>query len=198
MKNRLLQFTFLLALLLFTACGSRVPFIEKQVSEDLALVYIYVSNDMGTNDSIVDSPFTIRINNKNIDNKIRMNEYLSFYMKANKTEVTIVRDSIEKQALEIDLDAGNTYYLRVDSNLDSNRFLFTQIDSKIASQEIKKTGLAGSKAVDENNIITEVVDSMQNNNLSKSDEIKKAYKLKVDGLITQKEYQKLKTEILSK
>ena len=198
MQKISLQLTLFVALLFFSACGSRVPFVEKQISDDLALVYIYVSNDIGTTDTIIDSPFTIRINNKDIKTKIKMNEYLPFYMKTNRTNISVVRDLIEKESLELKLNAGEVYYLRVDTNLDSNSFSFTQIDSKIASKEIQKTGLAGSTAVEEDGIVTEVVDSSQTSSVSKSDEITKAYKLKVDGILTEKEYQKLKTEILAR
>ena len=127
-----------------------------------------------------------------------MNEYLPFYMKTNKTNISVVRASIEKESLDLKLNAGEIYYLRVDTNLDFNRFEFTQIENKIASKEIQKTGLAGSVAVEENEIVTEVIDSSQTQGSSKSDEIKKAYKLKVDGILTQEEYQELKTEILAK
>jgi len=200
MKKKLLNLTLLVTLLLLTACGSRIPFIEKQISDDLALVYIYVSDDTGTEETISDSPFTIRINNKNTKTKIKMNEYLPFYMKTNKTKISIVRASIEEESLELNLNAGKIYYLRVDTNLDFNRFSLTQIDNKIASKEIQKTGLAGSFAVEEDKIVTEVVDSIDNNskNISKTDEIKKAYKLMIDGILTQKEYSKLKAEILAR
>ena len=200
MKTTLKILTILFITLFIGGCGTRIPFTEKTISKENALVYIYVSNDLGTNESISDSYYKIKINSKNLKQKIRMNEYMAFEMKPNNTTISVIRAAIEEKTIVLDLKSGNIYYIRLDTNLDNDAFSLTQIDSKIASKEIQKTGLAGSIAVDENEIISEVVDSEKNKikNLSKSDEIKKAYKLKTDGILSEKEYSKLKAEILAK
>lgn len=200
MKNIFYKSIVLMIMILFTACGSRIPFVAKELPKNNALVYIYVSDDIGSGDTTTDSLYAIRINSKNIKQKIKMNEYLVFEMKPKNTSISVVRNSIEEHKLELNLKASNIYYLRVDTNLDNDAFSFTQIDNRIASKEIAKTGLAGSTAVEEDTIITEVINNSLSNTkkLSKPDEIRAAYKLKVDGLITELEYKKLKTEILSK
>ncbi len=198
MKNISYKLTILVIIVFFTACTTRVPFIEKEISKANALVYIYVSDDIGTDETITNSLFTIRINSKNIQQKIRMNEYLAFEIKPNNSYISIVRAAIEEKKIELNLEAGKIYYLRVDTNLDNDAFAFSQIDNLIASKEIKKTGLAGSVAIDENSILTEIIEDKEPQNNSKIDEIEKAYKLKEKGIISLVEFEKLKAEILAK
>jgi len=200
MKTTLKILTILFITLFIDGCGTRTPFTEKTISKENALVYIYVSDDIGENESISDSYYKIQINSKNLKQKIRMNEYLAFEMKPNNIKISVTRAAIEEKTITLDLKSGNIYYIRLDTNLDNDAFTLTQIDPKIASKEIQKTGLAGSVAINKNEIITEIIDSGKNetNNLSKSDEIKKAYKLKTDGILSEKEYSKLKAEILAK
>lgn len=204
MKNGLFKLILVSMVLLFTACGSKVPFIEKEVSKENALVYIYVSKDIGDQEFTTDSSYKIRINEKSYKQQVKMGEYLPFEMKVNKTKFSIVRAALEEKVLSLNLKASQTYYLRVNTNLEDNEFSFTKISNDVGSKEIMKMGLAGSTAVDIDSIITEMVGSVVKNEekvlptKSKIDEINDAHKLKQDGLITEDEYKKLKTDILAK
>ena len=206
MKNTLLISLILAITILFTACGTRVPFVQKEIAQKNAMVYIYVSDEIGNDDEISDPSYMIRINGKTTDERIKIKEYVVYELKANETKIAIVRGAVEEQSLKLDLKAANEYYLRVDGNLDGGGFSFTKMSKVDALPEISKTGLAGSTVVNESLIVTEIVNpesedkqnGTKSENLSKVDEIKEAYKLKDNGLITQEEYEKLKAEIIAK
>ena len=201
MKKMVLQFIAVLSLVFLSGCGSRIPFVEKKVSNENALVYIYVSNNIGIEENIVDDIFNIKINDKAYKQKIKMGEYLPFEMKPSSTKFSIIRASIEEKSLTLKLEASKIYYLRVDTNLDNGEFSFTNVSNLVASKEIVDMGLAGSNKVEESSILTEVIEPKKEEKVvekSKSDEIRDAYKLKADGLITQEEYDKLKSQILAR
>ena len=102
------------------------------------------------------------------------------------------------------------YYLKITQYPDS--FDFENMQNKsIALTQIKKTGLNNSVYEDEKDIITKIIQPNQKEqkvkkvvktqtkvttNNDKMSKIKEAYKMKQDGLITEKEYNKLKREIL--
>jgi len=201
MKKLIFKITVLSLALLFASCGSRVPFVEKEVTNDSALLYIYASKNLGDTEETSDPLYTLKLNNKRLEQKIRMNEYVVYYIKPSSVKLSAIRASIEEHSVTLELKAGQTYYLRVDGNLDNDNFSLTQVENSIALKEIKKTGLAGSTDIEEESIVTEIItdkNDQQKHAPSKSDEIKEAYKMKVNGLITQEEYNKLKTEILAK
>ena len=199
--------TLLLSLTLFliSACGTRVPFVAKKPLSDAALVYIYITNEIASDESSTSDPYyLVRINNKRVDGKIRSGEYMSFDLKPQAIKISTTRDALVEHTLNLELKSGETYYLKVRGNLDNDAFEFIKVSSEIGLKEIIKTGLAGSTAVEEDSIITAFVSSDEDKEvetsqkLSKSDEIKKAYKMKAEGMITQEEYEKLKAEILAK
>ncbi len=96
------------------------------------------------------------------------------------------------------LKASKTYYLKIEDNLENNGFNFIEVDENQGLREISKTGLSGSVAIEENSIVTEIVEKKENSKFSKIDEIKKAHKLKEQGILTLEEFEKLKKEILTK
>ncbi len=191
-----------LALLLITACGKRVPFAAQEPLQNAALVYLYVSQDVGSDEEALDSYYKVRINNKKVDGKVRSGEYMVFNLKPNATTISVTRGAIIEQALKLQLQAGETYYLKVRGNLENDAFKFIEVSNSVGLNEIAKTGLAGSMAVEEDSIITEFVgsneekDAESSHQLSKTDEIEKAYKLKERGIISDEEFQALKTNIL--
>ncbi len=188
------------SLLLLTAgCMGKVPFVQKEPIPSASLVYIYQLNDVNDDDSIASSQYTIMINNKKVEYKIRSSEYMQFDLKPNSTTFSVVRGAIENKSITIDLKQGQIYYLRVKDGLDNNNFEISQSSNDMGLEEIKSTGLVGSTVVDEDEIITETLQrkEIEKSNLSKADRIKEIYKMKTDGLITDEEYLKLKTEILA-
>ncbi len=187
-------------LILLTACGSRISFIEKEPISNASLVYLYQLNDVSNDDDIANTYYTVYINDKRVDDKIRSQEYMFFYLKPNSTTISIKRAAFEEKSITLDLKQGNIYYLRVKDGLDNNEFEVIQVKSSIGLKEIQDTGLVGSVLINKDEVITETIDTenKNKNNLSKTDKIKEAYKMKVDGLITDEEYKELKAQILAK
>ena len=202
MKNITL-FLLTIVLLLVTACSSRVPFAPKEPLKDTSLVYLYVSSDESSGEEMSDPYYSIRINNKLVEDKIRSGEYIAFNLKPNITSISIIRGAIEEKTVQLELKSSQTYYLKARVNLYNDAFDLVEVNKTIGSKEIVKTGLAGSTAVEEDNILTELISSDKDKKeessqtFSKTDEIKKAFKMKEEGIITEQEYKTLKAEILN-
>jgi len=186
-------------LFLLAGCTNRVLFIEKEPISDASLVYIYQLNDVASDEAVSAAQYGVRINNKRVDGHIRSSEYMQFDLKPNTTTFSVVRGVIENKSITIDLKQGQIYYLRVKDGLDNNNFEISQSSNDVGLKEIKSTGLVGSTAVDKDEIITETVDreNSTKSNQTKMDKIKEAHQMKIDGLITEDEYIKLKAEILA-
>ncbi|MBU0719831.1 DUF2846 domain-containing protein [bacterium] len=193
-----------IVLLLLSGCA-RVPFKEKEPLKDAALVYVYVSSESGINDTDRKPSYKITINEKQAEGYMHTNEYMVFDVQAKHTEFLAARADIEIHSLSLDLKAGETYYLRIKSYSDDfGKFEFKQIEHSLGLKELKSTYLAASvekeKLIDE---LTEPLKSKDENtaetskNISKTDELAKAYKLKEQGVLNDEEFEKLKTEILS-
>ncbi|MDO8454398.1 MAG: hypothetical protein Q7S59_07505, partial [Sulfurimonas sp.] len=166
-------------------------------------------------ESINNAYFNIRINNKRYLQRIRSGEYMAFDLKPEAMIISATRAQIEEKAVQLDLKAGQIYYLKIRDNLDGGRFEFEQMSEEAAAKEIVKTGLAGSSEESRNNIITEFVNSKEDTSVkveptittqpiadtnapSKSDEIEKAHNLKEKGILSEEEFKALKNEILAK
>jgi len=195
------MFLFSVILFLLTACAGRVPFKAQEPLADSALVYIYVSSDVGDNESVSDSYYRFYINNKLAKEKIQSGEYIALNLKAHPIKISVAKAAFEEHSQNISLMAGVTYYFRVKSNLDNDAFEFIQVSDSIGAKEIVKTGLAGSTAIDEKNIITEYVGVQEKETIqkmpSKADEIQRLYDMKEKGIITQEEYKTLKAKVIN-
>ncbi|MFA6138568.1 MAG: DUF2846 domain-containing protein [Sulfurimonas sp.] len=206
-------------LLLLAACGNKTPYSAQKPIENAALVYVYADSDVGSGEGMNSAYFNIRINNKRYLQRIRSGEYMAFDLKPETMSISATRAQIEEKVVQLDLKAGQIYYLKIKDNLDGGKFEFEQISEEVAAKEIVKTGLAGSSEENRNNIITEFVNSKEDkkedtsakieptttvqpsaytNSASKSDEIEKAHILKEKGILSEEEFKALKTEILAK
>ena len=226
---------------LFIACGNRVPFKEKEPLKNAALVYVYVEGNVGTEEGDSDSDYSIRINNKIYLQRVVADEYVVFDLKPQAMTISATKKQIEEKVLNLNLKAGQIYYLKISDNLDGGNFDFEVVSNSIGSKEVALTGEAGTSVDSPENIITEFVtgeDTPEESVLvkgtqmnkeqvnamiekklakqaptqsvsspvvnssvstgSKLQEIQKAYKLKEQGILTDSEFQKIKTEILSK
>ena len=232
MKKIVTVIGLLVVSLLFTGCGNKVSFKAQEPLENAALVYVYVTQNVGTEESMRSSDYSIRINNKRYLERIRGGEFISFNLKPQAMTISATRAQIEEKVLDMDLKAGQIYYLKVRDNLDGGKFDFELMDNAQASKEIAKTGLAGSSVESPENIITEFVtgsSSVKEEDMmvkqqpapvqaapqpvvyaapapkaqpsapsAKMEDVQKAFKLKEQGILSDAEFQKLKTEILSK
>ncbi|PHQ65727.1 MAG: hypothetical protein COB99_02315 [Sulfurimonas sp.] len=146
-----------ITLLLITACGNRTPFKKQEPLENAALVYIYAELKVSADDSMSDSEYNIRINNKPVMQRIKDGEYMVFNLKPQPMTISATKKQIQEEVLDMNLKTGQIYYLKISDNQEGNTFEFIEVKSSIASKEIAKTGLAGSMEESPENIITEFV-----------------------------------------
>ncbi|PHQ89370.1 MAG: hypothetical protein COB42_07075 [Sulfurimonas sp.] len=233
----ILSLTFFIA-----GCTSKTPFTSQAPLEDAALVYFYVANTQSSMDaSMEDSKYKTRINGKNVAGTIEAGEYKVFDMKPATVLFTSVRRNIEQKFLKLHLEAGQTYYLKVQSGSFGGAYSFEEVSASEASEDLKQSSLSGSfeldmaayvpdfggstagKDIDENKIpaMTEAeIDAIIEKKLkamgasapaavtqpsvkqvtssSKLVDIREAYEMKKQGLLTNEEFKIMKAEILAK
>lgn len=199
-------------LLLLTACGNKVPFQKQEPQINSALVYLYLPTNISSDESDNTSDYNILFNGRQVTEKISSNEYMAFNVKPEKIEISVVRKQIEKKSITLDLKVGQIYYLKIEDNLAGNTFDFVRMNKRDAYPKLMKTGLAGSSVESEENIIdvftgeskkeeSVVVEPSSSNavaSTSKMDEIQKAHEMKEKGILSEDEFQALKTEILGR
>ena len=144
-------------LLVVTGCGTRVPFKEKEPLANAALVYIYVKENLASDDTLGTSKYKVRINNKQTEGRLQSNEYMSFNVKPQTIKFSATRTQVEEKIVTLDIKAGNIYYLRIIGNLDGGKFEMNKVSNSVGRDEIKVTGLSGSTAIEVDNLLTELV-----------------------------------------
>ncbi len=197
--------------MLISACADKVPFKEQEAPRDGALVYIYLPIHAGSDEGYDVSDYSIRINNKLYKQRIEQGEYIALELKPESTDISVTRRAIEEKVIHLDLKVAELYYLKITDNMQGATFAFEHVKSEVALKEIVKTGLAGSTLKSSKDKITELISSDNNESIdsekdsqplkqttTKTDEIQKAYEMKEKGIISEEEFQALKTNILSK
>ncbi len=197
--------TLSLALLLLTACGSKIPFTKQEPLPNSALVYVYLPPSISDDENTNESDYNIRFNGRQVMERISSNEYMAFNVKPERVEVSVVKKQIEEKSVSLDLKVGQTYYLKIADKLDGDSFEFVRMNKRDAYPELMKTGLAGSSVENEDNIINVFTDDPKEEESvvvaptsSKMDEIQKAYDMKEKGLLSEDEFNSLKSEILAR
>jgi hypothetical protein len=195
----------LLLTLLFSGCA-KIPFSEQEPLQDAALVYLYVDYDNGTNDNSRNPAYKISIDGKPLEGYVGIYEYLYLNLKPQVVEITATRQSIEKQSITLDLEAGETYYLKVQSFSDDfAKFSIKEVPESVAMKTLPDTKLANEYAKEDEDVIEALIEPLHDKEqaevvapatTSKTDEIQKAYEMKEQGVLSQEEFEKLKAEIL--
>jgi len=157
MKKSLMASVLLIISLLFSACGTKVPFKVTKPLDNSAIVYVYVVDGMSSGEEASHSEYNILINGKRYLERIESGEYMLFNLKANPTLISVVKSQIIEDNIKLNLKAGDINYLRITDNTDSGEFGFEQVKPSEARKEISKTGLAGSSLENPENIITELI-----------------------------------------
>ncbi len=213
--NKLTLLLLSLAILIFSACGAKTPFVKQEPLPKSALVYVYLPANVSDDDATFVSDYNIRFNGRLVMNRISSNEYMAFNVKPEQVEITVVRKQIEKKSITLDLKVGQTYYLKIADNLAGNNFDFLRMNKRDAYPELAKTGLSGSTVENEDNIINVFTDepkedesvivaplapqtTLSTSSPSKMDEIQKAYDMKEKGMLSEDEFKALKAEILAR
>jgi len=136
MKNIFKILLSILSLTFLTSCKSRKPFIAKTPLEGKALVYIYFPESLSMSEDYTFSVFTLYIDSKRVQGVIKSREYLSFNLQPKETTFKIVRNDIEEEDVTLMLNQGDIYYLKIEDNLDQDRFDFYRVESEKAQNEI--------------------------------------------------------------
>jgi len=189
MKKVLMMMGLVLMSVLFTACGSKVPFKAQKPLPKAALVYIYVVDGISDNDDASHHDYNIRINGKRYLERIESGEYMVFNLKPNVTLFSVVKGQIIEQHIKLNLKAGDVNYLRVTDNVSYGEFAFEQVSPQEARAEIVKTGLSGSSMEDPSNIITELIGNEEKDNSivkAKTDAIPAMSEAQIDAIIEKK------------
>jgi hypothetical protein len=193
--------------MLLSGCA-KVPFKPQEPLADASLVYIYVVEHDGFVEANRKPSYKVAINGKKTDGGIMVQEYKAFDLKPTAIEFGISRADIEIQKIDLNLQAGQTYYLRVKSHSDDfGKFEVVHVKDAVGAKEIQKMYLAGAYEADRNKAITELILPekeakqtviVQESKTSKTEELEKAYALKEKGILSEEEFTKLKQEILAK
>ena len=240
--NTIKALLILAVMLLISGCTTKTSFKVQEPLNDAALVYMYVTNLQSDMDySMEDSKYKTQINGKNVAGTIEAGEYKVFDMKPATVMFTAIRRNIESLHVKLNLQAGQTYFLKTQSGAFGEAFTFKQVSASEASKDLKNSKLAGSFEMDmaayvpdfggstagkDDNkipamseaeidaIIEKKLKAMSNNTSapaavssttrasvstsSKLDDIKEAYNMKKEGLLTNEEFKAMKAEILAK
>lgn len=213
MKKILVLSLLLLIGIIFSACGSKSPYVEQKPLEGAALVYVYVASQNVT-DSIKEHAYKIKVNGKNVEGYVKADEYIALDLKPGNVEVSAIRADVEAQSVSLTLNAGDVHYLKIKSYSDAfAKFDILKAQDVVAKKEIVKTVDARSKNIiekeieDTASVFADKQESVKEQNvqntavrqsLSKTDELEKAYSLKEKGIITEEEFKTLKSQIISK
>ena len=135
-------------MLLVTGCGTKVPFKAQEPKDGAALLYVYVVDSISDDDSMQDSKFKLRINNKNVAGVIEAGEYKIFDMKPDTILVTAVRKQIEEMHLKLTMQAGKTYFLKIKSSSYGEAYEFEEVSASEGQSGIALTALAGKTGID--------------------------------------------------
>lgn len=216
MKKILVLSSLLLIGIVFSACGSKSPYVERKPLDDAALVYVYVASQSGVSDNNRDHAYKIKVNGKNVEGYIKADEYMALDLKPGNVEITAIRADVEAQSIKLELKAGDVNYLKIKSYSDAfAKFDIIKSQSIVAKKEIVKTVDAASKNIIEKEIegvsvfaqkkepvkesvVQSTTTPAISAPVSKTDELEKAYKLKEKGIISEEEFKTLKSQIITK
>ena len=196
--KKLLQLIITITTALFIfGCADKVAFKEQLPLKNSALVYVYAKQIIVDGDDLSIGKFKLMVDDKLIDVVLVENEYTPINLKAQKIEISATKDSLITKKVTINLLPGDVYYLRA-TLAEGGDFNFEKVSASIGLKEIKKTKLHGSSVEEKNDAVVLIDERTEEVVLKKSkiEQIKDANQLKIDGILTQKEFDKLKKEIL--
>ena len=196
---------FLSLPILFLSC-SKVPLQKQNIENDSALVYVYVEQDDGINDTSRNSNYKIVINGIKTLGTLSYGEYKYYRLRPEKLTINAYRADIEEQSITLELNASKTYFLCIKSFSDDfARFNISSVSPKVGYEALKDTSLAGEYKKTELKISKYLIDetpeakeTKPESSKSKTDELMNAAKLKEQGLLTNEEFNTLKAEILNR
>lgn len=192
-------------ILLFCAGCTSVGFADIPASKNTATIYSYVDLPQNVDETVSDPCYKISINKDLLENCMKSEEFMVFEkLKPQTINISAIRDDIEKKTLELSLEAGKTYFLKVQSYSQLiGQFEFKEVNRETALKSIGSMKMANPPEKKDDAIFDffaseEKSEKTEFSSSSKMDEIQKASDMKEKGVITQKEFDTLKAEILAK
>lgn len=146
--NKIKALFLIAAILLFSGCGTKVPFKAQEALDGAALLYVYVEDKISDDESMQDSLYKIQINGKNVAGEIKSGEYKVFDMKPDTLLVTSIRRNIEKMHIKVSMEEGNSYFLKIESGSFGSSYSFEEVGTTEGQRGVSKTVLAGATGVD--------------------------------------------------
>ena len=202
--------TSFLILFIVTGCSS-VGFSELPISNKTATVYAYVEMPQNIDERVSDSCYKIAINNELLKSCMKSEEFMAFRdLKPQTITISAIRDDIDKKSIELTLNAGETYFLKIQSYSQiMGQFDFKKVKHNLALESITNMKMANPPKREDDGMLDFFVSKDRSEKTSntvvkenvttasKMQEIKEASEMRDKGIITQKEFDTLKTEILN-
>jgi hypothetical protein len=177
---------------IFSACSSKKPYKEEQISDQKAMVYIYRKSVI----SDLDNVYRVYLNNLLVKDVLRDNGYLHFEVKEGDLTVNVRRGVLFEHSVSLHVKNSQTYYIRAVSVSDSGDFKLEVVDNATGKSEIATTVYYDETRDDmfyhEDKKKPEVKPATSN-----AQEIERLYNLKEKGIITQDEYETLKAKVIN-
>ncbi len=164
MKKILLLLLTVFLSTLFVSCA-KVPFTKSVVKKNASLVYVYAirksdSIDAGTRIQV----YKISINGKTTKGFVKAYEYATYDLKPGPIEFTASRNDVERHKLDLELEEGKTYYIRLNSfGEDWGEFNFELVSESKALKEMEETTLAGAYETN-NSVISALIPADEDKN----------------------------------
>jgi len=211
MKKIVYTITTFILLVLITGC-STVPFRYTVPSSNTATIYTYVDMPSSINENESDPCYKIEINDKSLKECMKIDEFMEFRnLKPQTITIAAIRDDIDKKKMNLILKAGETYFLKVQTQSQIiGQFEFTHVKKDEALKSISSMKMANPPETEEDGLFDFFASEDKNETAikedvkesvtasSKMDEIQKANDMREQGIISDDEFKKLKAEILAK
>jgi hypothetical protein len=146
-------------MILISGCGTKTPFKQKDPLDGAAVVYVYATDNVYSDEGWQNSRFKLRINGKNVRGELNEGEFQVFDMKPATVLITAVRQNAFMLHVKLKLEAGKIYFLRLDGGAGDSDFTFEDVTNTIGSKEIVNSKKAGSLQIDFNNYVPDFADS---------------------------------------
>jgi hypothetical protein len=197
---RAIYTTILFITLFLTGCTDRAPYAKEIVAADQAVVYVYrkyTGYDM-------DSTYRLHVNDKLVKGVLNDKAYMHFALAPGEVTINAEKDIINQHSIKFVAKAGESYYVQMASTADTGAFDMKLMEYEEGSEAIKETVFHSPK----DNIEDYFKDENEKAELkqkaavstvpSSADEIERLYDMKEKGILTEDEFNTLKTKVINK